>query len=54
METQTIYFGLPQIFHTGDILHKSHLEALEQEGLSMFQVPTTLIEAEGKYRASNQ
>ena len=54
METQTIYFVLPQIFHTGDILHKSHLEALEQEGLSMFQVPTTLIEAEGKYRASNQ
>ena len=45
---------VPQIFQTGEILHKSHLEALEQEGLSMFEALATVFEAEGKDRAPNQ
>ena len=45
---------LPQNFQTGDILHKSLLEALEQEGLSMFQVPAIVFKPEGKDRAPDQ
>ena len=45
---------LPQNFQTVDILRKSRLEALEQEGLSMFQVPATVSEPEGEDRAPNQ
>ena len=43
-----------QTFQTGDILHKSCLKALEQEGLSMFHVLATVSEPEGKYRQPNQ
>ena len=45
---------LPQNSQTGDILRKSLLEALEQEGLYMFQALATVSEAEGKDRAPNQ
>ena len=45
---------LPRNFLTGDILCKSCLEALEQEGLSMFQVLATVFEPEGKDREPNQ
>ena len=45
---------LPQNFQTGDILLKSCLETLEQEGLSMFQLLATVFEPEGKDRAPDQ
>ena len=45
---------LPQNFLTGEIFCKSRLEALEQEGLSMFQVLATVFEPEGQGRAPNQ
>ena len=45
---------LPRIFQTGDILYRSRLEALKQEGLSMFQVLATVFEPEGKDRAPNK
>ena len=45
---------VPQIFQTGEILHKSHLEALEQEGLSVFQVLAAVFEPEREGRAPGQ
>ena len=45
---------LPRNFQTGDILRRSRLEALKQEGLSMFQVLATVFEPEGKDRAPNK
>ena len=45
---------LPQNFQTGDILCKSRLEELEQEGLSVFQVLAAKFEREGKDREPNQ
>ena len=45
---------LPRNFLTGDILCKSCLEALEQEGFSMFHVLATVFEPEGKDREPNQ
>ena len=45
---------LPRNFQTGDILYRSRLEALKQEGLSMFQVLATVFEPEGKDRAPNK
>ena len=42
---QFVLSVLSQNIQSGDILHKSHLEALEQESLSIFQVLASVFEA---------
>ena len=51
---QFAFSVLPRNFQTDDILRRSCLEALKQEGLSMFQVLASLFESEGKDRAPNK
>ena len=51
---QFAFSVLPRNFQTDDILRRSCLEALKQEGLSMFQVLATVFEPEGKDRAPNK